>query len=505
MRATTFIIDTLIWQKVLPLFYLLPNTISLTYYILTNYKETKKPRRNHTRDLPGMPVIRPPPRKYRGFQRFCERCEIDKICRNMPIYDGMFYPKSAKGKTKVKHFDLKTEKYMITTKIVFDRKKTAKKDGHGTIEIRLTVQRKTYYISTGVRIREKEWKAGMIVNRPDSDVLNQRIATIYEKVCKEANTSIKNGIPLNTDTIKHRVWDVKDELSDEPLFLSWVEDQIAMLNVSPGTRKQYKTVLTRLTEFGQITKWRDITAENISNFDAWLHQRKKKSGEAIIDAAVYKYHRCLKALLNRAVTFGRIERNPYELLRGKIKRGEKENVEYLTEREMKAIENLDVRGDETMVISKDIFIFQMYTGLSYSDAQAFDFSQYREVDGKWINTGERIKTGVPFVSSLLPPALKILEKYDYKIPQIENHIYNRALKAIGVMAKISTPLHSHLARHTFATWMLRNGAKIENVSRMLGHTNIRQTQRYAKVLAESVHEDFDMVAAKMAKKTKKKK
>jgi hypothetical protein len=32
---------------------------------------------------------------------------------------------------------------------------------------------------------------------------------------------------------------------------------------------------------------------------------------------------------------------------------------------------------------------------------------------------------------------------------------------------------------------------------MLGHTNITQTQRYAKVLAESVHEDFDMVAKKM--------
>jgi site-specific recombinase XerD len=41
--------------------------------------------------------------------------------------------------------------------------------------------------------------------------------------------------------------------------------------------------------------------------------------------------------------------------------------------------------------------------------------------------------------------------------------------------------------------MLRNGAKIENVSRMLGHTNIRQTQRYAKVMAESVREDFDRV------------
>ena len=50
------------------------------------------------------------------------------------------------------------------------------------------------------------------------------------------------------------------------------------------------------------------------------------------------------------------------------------------------------------------------------------------------------------------------------------------------------------ARHTFATWMLRNGAKIENVSRMLGHTNITQTQQYAKVLAESVQNEFDRMA-----------
>lgn len=394
---------------------------------------------------------------------------------------------------------------MITTKIIFDRKKQAGKDGDGILEIRITHARKSIYISTGIHVRAREWKVGRIVNRPDSDILNKRLVTIYEKVSSEADKCIKSSIPLSTETIKRRVYDVKDELSDEPLFLKWVETQISMLNVSPGTRKQYKTVLTRLTEFGQIGRWFDITAENISNFDAWLHQRRKKSGEAIIDAAVYKYHRCLKALLNRAVTFGKIERNPYERLRGQIKRGEKENVEYLTESEMKAIENLDVNGDETMEISKDIFIFQLYTGLSYSDAQNFDFGKYKEVDGKWINTGERIKTGVPYVSSLLPPALNVLKKYDYRIPQIENHIYNRALKSIGVMAKISTPLHSHLARHTFATWMLRNGAKIENVSRMLGHTNIRQTQRYAKVLAESVHEEFDKVAAKMAKPEKKRK
>lgn len=35
------------------------------------------------------------------------------------------------------------------------------------------------------------------------------------------------------------------------------------------------------------------------------------------------------------------------------------------------------------------------------------------------------------------------------------------------------------------------GAKIENVSKMLGYTNITQTQRYAKVLARSVQDEFD--------------
>ena len=386
---------------------------------------------------------------------------------------------------------------MITTKIVFDRKKRAKKDGHGTIEIRVTVSRHTYYISTGVRVREREWKAGMVVNRPDAHSLNERLGVIYEKVCASANDCIRQGKPISTEAIKRDVWGVNEAMSDDPLFLEWVEKQIEVLTVAFGTKKQYRTLLHRLTEYGKMAKWADVTAENIVEFDAWLHQRRKKSGEAIIDAAVFKYHRSLKALLNRAVTFEKIDRNPYELLKGKFKRGDKENVEYLTESEMKRFEALDVSSDLTMQISKDIFTFQMYTGLSYSDAMAFEFSQYRQENGKWINTGERIKTGVPFVSSLLPPAVSVLEKYDFKIPQIENHVYNRALKALGVMAQIPIPLHSHLARHTFATWMLRNGAKIENVSRMLGHTNIRQTQRYAKVLAESVHEDYDKVERKM--------
>ena len=386
---------------------------------------------------------------------------------------------------------------MITTKIIYDRKKKVKTEGTGTIEVRVTIARRTIYISTGVRVREKEWKAGMIVNRPDAPVLNERLAIIYEIVDREANRCIRDGEPISTEALKAKVWPVKEAASEEPKFLEWVERQVEQLTVAYGTKKQYRTLTHRLHEFGEIQRWHDVTAENICAFDAWLHLRKKKDGSTLIDSAVFKYHRSLKALLNRAVTFSKIERNPYELLRGKFKRGDRENVEYLTENEMHAIENLDIPNDDLLRQSRDLFVFQMYTGLSYSDAEAFDIGQYRKDGDTYTHIGERIKTGVAYVSQLLPPAIRVLEKYDMKVPQIENHVYNRSLKSIGMSAKIQIPLHSHLARHTFATWMLRNGAKIENVSRMLGHTNIRQTQRYAKVMAESVHEEFNRISEKL--------
>ena len=143
---------------------------------------------------------------------------------------------------------------------------------------------------------------------------------------------------------------------------------------------------------------------------------------------------------------------------------------------------------------RDLFTFQMYTGLAYSDSQAFDFSRYRMVDGKWINTSERVKTGVPYVSSLLPPAIRVLERYGWQVPKIDNADYNH-LKAIGTMAGTSCTPTAIRSPHTCSGRALR----WRTSSGCLGHKNIRQTMRYAKVLAESVHEDYAMVAEKMKK------
>lgn len=396
----------------------------------------------------------------------------------------------------------------ITNSIVWDHRGRVAKGAKGQLEVRVTVERKSYYFGTGIKVHKSEFVAGQIINCPGAKQLNERLAIIYSKVLAHVNACVDAGEPINTNDIRQKVWQTAETQSEEPTLIAWIEEQLPLLGVSEGTLKHYYPLVTRLIDYGKMTRWQDVTVENIYNFDAWLHGQKKHLGkgdktrrgvekEALSDACIYNYHKCLKALLARADKFGKIERNPYERLKGQFKRGDKENVEYLTEDEMKKFEAIILPNGSDLDVAHDLFIFQMYTGLPYSDMQAFDIGDYKWDGQRWNRIGQRIKTGVPYVSSLLPPAVKVLEKYDMEIPQMSNAAYNFNLKELQKMAEIKTRLHSHLARHTFATFMLKNGAKIENVSRMLGHTNITQTQRYAKVLAQSVHDDFDMIAEKL--------
>ena len=396
---------------------------------------------------------------------------------------------------------------MITTAIIYDHKKRAK-DEPGMIEVRCTINRKTYYIGTGVRVRKENFVCGAVVNQMDAAELNKRIGIVYTKVTEELNKAMAEGADIDIVEIRRRAWVMAEDASpDGAPFLEWVKKQMESLRLKDGTMKHYVTLVMRLEQFGALNRWSDLTLERLYELDAWLHRlparqsnADKAAGmeaECISDAAVYNYHKCLKALLNRAVMFGKIERNPYERLRGKFKRGDHDNVVYLTEEEMLAFMETKAPRGTAMDVAHDLFVFQMFTGLSYSDTQVFDVGEYRQVDGRWVHIGERVKTGVAYVSQLLPPAVEVLEKYGMSVPKIDNAEYNRCLKALGMVAGIKTPLHSHVARHTFTTYMLRNGAKIQNVSAMLGHTNIKQTQRYAKVLAQSVYDDFSMIEKKI--------
>ena len=404
---------------------------------------------------------------------------------------------------------------MIRISLVYDHHKRTPKGEEGPVEVRVTVNRKPYYINTGVRVRAERLVGNCIRDDDqsnDADLLNERLTTIVGLVEKEVNRCLEQRMPINVADIRDRVWDIaadeKDD-GDEPTLIKWIKDYVATADMAKNTRLHYLTVTRRLLEFGKMVRWEQLTVDNIYAWDVWLrHQEvpltknQKAAGlepQLISSDSVYNYHKYLKSAINKAMKFRILAVNPYDQLKGTFKRSKRDVVDYLTEDQMKKVMELTPVPGSQAAMALDLFIFQMFTGLSYSDTQIFDISQYRQIDGKWLHVGQRVKTGVPYVSQLLPPVVEMLERNNWQVPKMNNQRYNQMLKAIGMVIGIEN-LHSHMGRHTFATYMLSNGAKIENVSRMLGHTNITQTQRYAKVLAKDVHDDFDKIAKKLKSK-----
>lgn len=401
---------------------------------------------------------------------------------------------------------------MITMSIVYDHRQRTKKGEEGPVEIRVTVNRKPYYINTGIRVHAHRFVAGTIRDDKDTsnaDDLNERLRIMAHLIEMEINKCIEERRAIDVADIRRRVCDVEvGEADTEPTLVNWIREQIPMLNVSKATKQKYSALCNRLTMFGKLTRWEQLNTEVIYNFDAWLHQQErpltqteKENGrepQKVGDAGVDSYHKSLRAMLNRAMKIGKINANPYDRLRGEFRCKKNEIINYLTEDEMQKILNITPVPGSQVDMARDLFIFQMYTGLAYSDTQRFDATKYKKVNGKWKYVGERVKSGVPYVSMLLPPVVEVLEKYDWHVPKMNNQRYNQMLKAIGMVIGVER-LHSHMGRHTFGTWMLANGAKIENVSRMMGHTNITQTQRYAKVQAKEVYDDFDKVAKRFKK------
>ena len=233
----------------------------------------------------------------------------------------------------------------ITNAIVRDHRGRAKEGGPGELEVRITINRKSYYIGTGVRVRKSEFVAGRVVNCMGADELNDRLAIIFRKVMAEVNEAVEHNAPIDTAKIRKKVWAVVVKQTNEPVFLQWCEKQIPLLDVNRATKNHYILMVARLYDYGQIRTFEDLTVENISNFNSWLRnyevpvksQLPGSEPKRLSDGTIYNYHKNLKALINRAVMFELIDSNPYTKLKRKISRGEKESVEYLTEEEMRRI------------------------------------------------------------------------------------------------------------------------------------------------------------------------
>ena len=158
--------------------------------------------------------------------------------------------------------------------------------------------------------------------------------------------------------------------------------------------------------------------------------------------------------------------------------------------------------DGDMKTSRDVFLFACYTGAAYCDLMSLNREHLvRDDEGNLWLKFSRQKTGVLCCVKLLPEALRLLEQLhsdarETLLPYINYATYLSCLKAISLRAGLSLPITTHTARHTFATLVtLEQGVPIETVSKMLGHSTVRMTERYAKVTPQKLFEEFDRLIA----------
>ena len=154
--------------------------------------------------------------------------------------------------------------------------------------------------------------------------------------------------------------------------------------------------------------------------------------------------------------------------------------------------------DGDMETSRDVFLFACYTGAAYCDLMALNHKHLiRDDEGALWLKFNRQKTGVLCRVKLLPEALQLLEQLhsdarETLLPYMNYATYLSCLKAISLRAGLSLPITTHTARHTFATLItLEQGVPIETVSKMLGHSTVRMTERYAEVTPQKLFEEFD--------------
>lgn len=365
--------------------------------------------------------------------------------------------------------------------VVYDRKKEVTKTGRGKVEIRIYLGNGVRKYVTLISCDPFEWK-----EYEQSDELRTQCA-IYRHVIE---AMIKNGEELTIANIdlhigkdsakKKENREVLKRKASKTGFIDFMVEQIAKEDIVAATQQRKRVTMDAMIRYGKLSSFADITPKNVKGFDDFLRTECNRTLPTI-----HNYHKILKMYTRLAAQFDYIPSDPYESPLCKFERGRYKVRRPLTEEELLKLRNTEMGIKESRV--RDLFVFCAYTGLAYVDSQKFDYDTMTEIiNGQPYIDGKRVKTGCNFFTPILPPALDVLKKYNYKLPHISNQKANDYLHVIEVLCKIHKPLTTHVARHSFATLALSYDIPIEDVARMMGHTNIKTTQVYAKILKSTI-------------------
>lgn len=365
-------------------------------------------------------------------------------------------------------------------KIVFDRKKQVEKTGMGKIELFI-------YLSRG----EKKYEVVGISTTDswESDALSKNIQAKMKHYEQIINAMKMLGEEMTVENFNQHVLAEENPTKSENKvlfnghdqrqnFVEWCRERLEQENLAKNSIKDINVALNFVESSGLLKTFADLTVANVVAFDNWLRLPKNKS-----DYTIHGYHKKVGKYCRLLWRLEMISSNPYDHV--KFPKGSNKERNPLTEDELIRMRNLKYKGH--LDRARDLFIFMAYTGLAFADMEIFDFDTMTEQrdDYTYID-GDRVKTGSNYFTPILPPAMEVLKKYDYKLPVRSNQKINDYLHIIESDLHLNKPVTCHIGRHSFATMMLSYGFTLEEVKKMLGHKDIKTTQIYAKLSSSVV-------------------
>lgn len=338
--------------------------------------------------------------------------------------------------------------------------------------------------------------------------LNKYLEMVRSKLCDIHNMLIRENKFINPAILKS-------------LFMGNGEKQKMMVEVFREANEKRKEELDRgdivkptyqrwtrcadyLEEFFRLNHntpdipIKDVTSGILDDFQHFLRMKKNCANNAAV-----RYLRCVKNVMQYALAHKWITHDPF--IGKKYQRTYNER-QFLSEEELKAIMNLNLKEIPRLELVRDTFVFCCFTGLAFCDVKTLLRSDIStDANGAvWIRKA-RAKTGELCVIPMLDIPMQLANKYadnpvvkatGVVLPVITNQKMNAYLKEIADLAKIKKLLTTHVARHTFATTSLCNNVSIEVIRKMLGHTDIKTTQIYAKMQDQAVYNGMETMRNK---------
>ena len=397
--------------------------------------------------------------------------------------------------------------------LFFIKKNKIRTNGTAPIYLRITIDGKAADIAAKRYIEPQKWDGKThkaLGNSQEARTLNVYLKTLEQQVYDSHYVMLKEDNNVTAVGLKSKLLgtDIEQRMLI-PIFQEHNDKVEALVghDFAPGTLERYKTSLKHTQEF---IHWKyktsdiDIKAIDhafIMDYDFWLRSVRKCANNTAV-----KYIKNFKKIIKLCMAHGWLNKDPFLGYKANLKAVERP---FLSKEEIQTMYEKEFVSDRLTQV-RDVFLFCCYTGLAYVDVKKLTKSHINiGIDGEQWIFSRRQKTDTSTRVPLLPVAKELVLKYDNHpqcvnsnvlFPVVSNQTMNSYLKEIANVCGINKELTFHIARHTFATTVtLSNGVPIESVSKMLGHTNIKTTQHYAKILDKKVSDDMSVLRSKLEK------